>query len=135
MAFFFFFYNVNFTVPWVWGFLHLLISMFLFRDLKFLSYRSFICLARFTPIFYYLLYILIYIICGYCEGYSLPNFFLSPLITCIEAHYRFELILYPDALLKVFTSCRNSLVEFLETLMYTAIPSMTNVTLISSFFF
>ena len=44
-----------------------------------------------------------------------------------------ELILYPAILLKVFISCRSSLVEFLGSLMYTNISSANNESLTSSF--
>ena len=44
-----------------------------------------------------------------------------------------ELILYPATLLKVFISCRSSLVEFFGSLMYTIISSANNESLTSSF--
>ena len=45
----------------------------------------------------------------------------------------FELILYPATSLKVFISCRSSLVAFLMSLMYTIISSANNKSLTSSF--
>ena len=78
-----------------------------FRDLKFLSYRSFTCLVRVTPR---------HIICGYYEGCCLPNFFLSPFIR--RAIDLFELIFYSAILLKVFISCKSSLAEFWGVCVY-----------------
>jgi hypothetical protein len=45
----------------------------------------------------------------------------------------FELILYLVTLLKVFISCKSSLVEFLGSLLYTILLSASNETLTSSF--
>ena len=45
----------------------------------------------------------------------------------------FELILYPATLLKVSISCRNSLVEFFRSLMYTITSSTNSESLTSSF--
>ena len=52
------------------------------------------------------------IVCDYCEGCHFPNFFLS----LLSFEYRkatdlFKLILYPTTLLKLFISCRSSLIE------------------------
>jgi hypothetical protein len=52
------------------------------RNLKFLSYRSFICLVRVTPKIFY-------IICNYCEGCCCPIFFVSPFIIFIKKGYWF----------------------------------------------
>ena len=51
---------------------------------------------------------------------------------CRRATGFFELILYADKLLKVFISCRSSLVEFLGSLMYTIISLANRKSLISS---
>jgi hypothetical protein len=76
-----------------------------FRDLKLLSYRSFISLVSYSKIFY--------TICGYCEGNYFTNFFLSLFILCKrKATDLFELILYPATLLKLFIRWRSFLVEF-----------------------
>jgi len=84
---------------------HLLLS-FLFKDLKFLSLRSFTCFVSYTKIFY--------ISCSYCEGCCFPRFLLCPFVICIEKTTDFlELILYPATLLK-FISCRSSLVGFFD---------------------
>ena len=75
-----------------------------------------------------------YIICDYCEGSYFSNFIFSQFIICIKEVYdSFELILYPATWLKLFISCRSSLVEFLWLLMYTIISSVNNNTLTSSF--
>ena len=79
-------------------------SVSFFKDLKFLSYKTSTCLVRVT------------------QRYFMP--FLKgvfPLISfpaLLSSVYRratdiFELILYPATLLKMFISCRSSLVEFL----------------------
>ena len=74
-----------------------------------------------------------YISCGYCEGNGFPNFFLSLFILCIKEGYLFELILYPATLLKLFISCKVSLVKFLVTLNYTIISPANSDILTSSF--
>ena len=62
------------------------------------------------------------------------NFLLSPLLICIKRSYWFfELILYQATLLKVFFSCRSSLVEFCGSVIYTIISTVNNHTLTSSF--
>ena len=74
-------------------------SFSFFKDLKFLSYRSFTCLV-----------IQRYIICDCCEGHCLPNSFFSPFIICIKAGYWFfKLVFYPATLLKMFISYQISL--------------------------
>jgi hypothetical protein len=95
-------------------------SIAFFRDL---SYRSFTCLVRVTPR---------YVICDYCESVVSLFSFSAHFIICIKEVYYFELILYPDTLLKLFIS-RCSLVDFLGSLMYTIISSTNSDTLTSSF--
>ena len=74
-------------------------SFSFFKDLKFLSYRSFTCLV-----------IQRYIICDCCEGHCLPNSFFSPFNNCIKAGYWFfKLVFYPATLLKMFISYQISL--------------------------
>ena len=98
-----------------------------FKDLKLLLYRSFTCLVRIAPKIFCIL-------CGYCKGCCFTDFFLSPFIVCIyKIHWFFELILYPVTLLKVFISCKSSLVGFLESLMYTIESSSNSRSLTSSF--
>jgi hypothetical protein len=59
-----------------------------------------------------------YIICDYCKGCYFLNFFLGSFIISIKKDYCccccccFQLILYLATLLKLFISCRSSLVEF-----------------------
>ena len=77
-----------------------------FRDLKFLSYRSFTYLVTDTPTYFILFVITV-------KGViSLISF-----SACLSFEWRkatdlYELILYPSTLLKKFISCRSSLVEF-----------------------
>jgi hypothetical protein len=52
------------------------------RDLKLLSYISFTCLFRTTPMIFY-------IICGYCEESCFTNYFLSLFIIFIKEGYWF----------------------------------------------
>jgi hypothetical protein len=62
---------------------HLLRSSLIsfFRNLTFLSYRSFTCLVRVTPIYFIL-------ICDYCERCCFPNFFLSLFMLWVdEGHW------------------------------------------------
>jgi hypothetical protein len=68
--------------------------------------------------------------CDYCEGCLLPNFFLIPFI-CIGD--LFESIIYLVILLKLFMSCRSSLVEIWETVNYTIRLSENSDILTSSF--
>jgi hypothetical protein len=96
---------------------HLLIpsSIFFLSDLKFLSYRSFTCLVRVIPR-YFILFVPI-------VKYFTSLISLSAQLSFIERRATdfFELILYTATLLKVFISCRNSLVEQLGSLMYSII--------------
>jgi hypothetical protein len=83
-------------------------SISIFRDLKFLSYRSFTCLVRVTPR-YFILFVTI--VRGVISLISLS--------ACLSFEYRkatdlFELILYPATLLELFISCRSSLLEVLD---------------------
>jgi hypothetical protein len=61
------FYYVNSANPraWVISPFSEIFFEFFFRDLK-LSYRSFTCLVRITPRYFY-------IICGYCKGSCFPK--------------------------------------------------------------
>jgi hypothetical protein len=111
------------------GSFHLLKSSLIsfFRDLKFLSYRSFTCLVRLI-LRYFILFVTI------VKGVvSLISF-----SACLSFVYRkatdlFELILYPASSLKLFIRLRRSLVEFLGSLMYTIISSANTDILTSSF--
>ena len=67
-----------------------------FKDLKFLSYRTFTCLDRVTP-----RYFILSVAIG--KGFTFEYRKATDLL---------ELIFYPVTLLKLFTSCRSSLVEF-----------------------
>jgi hypothetical protein len=92
-----------------------------FRDLKCLSYRSFICLVRVTPR-YCILFVTIVKGIIYLISFS----------ACLSFEYRkatdlFELILYPAILLKLFIRFRSSLMEF-----YTIILANSDI-LTSSF--
>ena len=82
-----------------------------FKDLMFLSYRSSTCLVRFTLRF---LMLFVAIVKGDVYLISFPSL-LSSLYR--RATDFFELILYPATLLKVFMSCRSSLVEILGSVM------------------
>ena len=81
-----------------------------FRDFKFLSYRSFTCLVRVTGRYFILFVIIVKVVI------SLISF-----SACLSFEYKkatdlFKLILYLDTLLKLFISCRISLVGFLGCL-------------------
>jgi hypothetical protein len=87
------------------------------RDLKFLSNRSYTCLVRVTPRYFILFVIIVK------DVISLIAF-----PACLSFEYRkatglFELSLYPATLLKLFISCRSSLVEFWGSFKYTNISS------------
>ena len=102
-------------------------SISFFKDLKFLSNRSFTSLVRVTPS-YFMLFV------TFVKG-DVSLIFLS---TSLSFVYRratdfLELILYPATLLKVFINCRIPLVEFLGSLMYTIISSANNESLTSYF--
>jgi hypothetical protein len=90
--------------------------MSFFRDLKLLSYRSFICLVRVTPS---------YFICvAIGKGVFFCNFLLRMFISWVEEdHWFVLLILYPATLLKLFISIGSSPVEFTGSLNYTIISS------------
>ena len=66
------------------SFFHLLISSStsLFNAFKFSSYKSFDCLMRFTPRYFYIIW-------DYCENGFFPDFFLSLFVICIEEGYWF----------------------------------------------
>ena len=93
-----------------------------FKDLEFLSYRSFTCLLRVIPTYFMLLLASVMIL-----------WFLSQPIyhSYIGGLLIFELILYPVILLKMFTSCRSSWVKFLWPLMCTTISSENSENLTS----
>ena len=81
-------------------------SISFFKDLKFFLYNSFTCMVRVTPR-YFVLFVAI------VKGdVSLISFSVHLLSAHRRAIDFFELILYPATLLKVFMSCRISLVEF-----------------------
>ena len=102
---------------------HLLRSSLIsfFRDLEFLSYKSFTCFVRVTWR-YFILFVTT--VKGVVSLISFSSFYpLSirrPLIF-------FELTLYPATLLKCFISSRSSQVEFLGLLIYTIISSANDV--------
>ena len=78
-----------------------------FRDIKFLSYRSFTCLVRVTSRY---IIVSVTVVKGVVSLISFS--------ACLSFEYRkatdlFELILYPATLLKLFISFGCSLVEFL----------------------
>ena len=108
---------------------HLLRSSLIsfFRDLKFLSYRSFTSLVRVTPR-YFILFVTI-------EKGVVSLISLSAYLSFVQrkAIDLFELILYPATSLKLFIRLRSSLVEFLGSLIYTIISSAKSDILTSSF--
>lgn len=73
-----------------------------------------------------------YIIFGCCEGCCVLNFFLKAFIICIKGVIIF-LANFASTLLKVFISCRTSLVEFRESLMYAIMSIVHSNSLTSSF--
>jgi hypothetical protein len=102
----------------------------LWRDLKFLPYRSFICLVKVTPRYFVLL---VTIEKGFV---SLISFLVGFSFEFKKAPDLFNSILYPITLLKfvcLFVFCfvlfcflirfRSSLVEFLGSHNYTILPS------------
>jgi hypothetical protein len=97
-----------------------------FRDLKFLSYRSFTCLVRVTPR-YFILFVTI------VKGTSLISFPVCLSFVQRKATDWFELILYLSNLLKLFIGFRSSLVEFLVSLKYSIISPANSDILTSSF--
>jgi hypothetical protein len=103
---------------------HLLKSYLIsfFRDLKFLSCRSLICLVSYTKIFYF--------ISDYCERCCFPNFFLRSFILCVEDLF---LNFISRHFAKLFIRYRSSLVEFLGSVMYAIILSACSDILTSSF--
>lgn len=110
---------------------HLLVysSTYFFNDLKFLSYSSFAWLVRITPRYFTLF---VAILKGVISLISFSAW-LSFIYRRASYFLLLLLFLYPAGLLKVFTSCRSSMVEFLELLMYTIISSSKSNTLTSSF--
>ena len=97
-----------------------------FRDLRFFSYRSFICSFRVTPRYYiYVKGVVSLISCSACLSFEYR-----------KATDLLELILYLATLLKLFTSYRNSLMEFLGSLKYSIISSSSSdiFTLISNLY-
>ena len=102
-------------------------SISFFKDLKFLSNRSFTSLVRVIPR-YFMVFVAI------VKGeVSLISFPATLSFVSRRATNFLELIFYPATLLKVFISCRSSLVEFLGSLMYTIISSANYESLTSSF--
>jgi hypothetical protein len=110
-------------------FFHLLrsSSIYFSRDLKFLSYRSLTCLITVTPLYVTLFMTIV-------KGVvSLISFSV-----CLSFEYRkaihwMELILYPATLLKLFVSCKSSLVKYLGSHKYTIMSSASSDILTSSF--
>ena len=100
---------------------------FFFRDMKFLSYISFGCLFTVRPR-YFLLFVTT--VKGNASLISLSTY-----LSCVQrkATDSFELILYPDTLLKLLISFWISLVEFLGSLNYTIISSANSDSLTSTF--
>jgi hypothetical protein len=93
---------------------HLLLSSLIYflRDLKFLSYRYFICLVRVTPrYFIFFKAVLMSIV-------SLISFLSGISFVCWWTTNYFELTLYPATLLKVFISCRSSFQTLLVVFFY-----------------
>ena len=101
-------------------------SISFFKNLKFLSYWSSICLVRVTP--RYLCYLWLWWWVMFLWFLSQPIFHLFKR-RLIDS---FELILYPATLVKVFMSC-SSFVEFLVSFMQTIILSANRESLTSSF--
>ena len=89
---------------------HLLRSLIsFFRDLKFLSYRSFTFLFRITPMYF--------VFFDYCEGCCFPNFILSLFKLCVgKGHWFVKLILFTAIALTLFIMFRSSLVRFFSQL-------------------
>jgi hypothetical protein len=87
-------------------------SISFFRYMKFLLYRSFTCLIRVTPR-YFILFVNIVKSVTFLISFSDHLFFEYRKATDL-----FELILYPDTLLKLFISSWSSLVEFWGILSY-----------------
>jgi hypothetical protein len=102
-------------------------SISFFRELKFLSYRSFTCLDRVTPRYFI---ILVTIVKGVVSLTSFSNYFS---FEQRQANDLFELILYPATLMKLFIRCRRSLVELLGSLKYTIMLSSNSDILTLSF--
>lgn len=102
--------------------------MSVFKDLKFLSFRSFICLVRVIPRRFILLEAIV-------KGVFMISFSVHSSFAWKRATDILELILYLTTLLKVYIKCRSSLVEVLGSLMHTIIPSTNYGTLTSSFQF
>ena len=98
-------------------------SVSFFKYLKFLSYKFYTCFGRVTPRY-----------SCYCD-YCILWFFFSPHLSSMYRKVTdfFELILYPAALLKVFMSCKSSLVDFLGSRMYTIKSSGNSESLTISF--
>ena len=71
------------------------------------------------------------VVCGTCGDVSLICFSTNVSSVYSRAMDFFELILYPATLLKVFISCRNSLVDFIGSLMQTIISSSNSESLTS----
>jgi hypothetical protein len=98
-----------------------------FRDLKFLSHRTFTCLVRVTSR-YYILFVTIVKSVISLNSVSARFFFEYRKATGL-----LELTLYLVILLKLFINCRNSLLEFLGLHKYTIISSTNSDILTSSF--
>ena len=107
---------------------HLLRSLnSFFRDLKFLSYRSFTCLVTVTARCFILFLTIVKGVVSLISISACLSFALT------KDTDLFELILYPVISLMLFIRFRSSLVEFLESFMYTIISSGNSDILTSSF--
>ena len=101
-------------------------SISFFRDLKFLSHRSFTSLVRVTPKYFMLLVTIL-------KGVSLISFSAYLSFVQRKATALIVFILYPATFLKLFIRFRSSLVEFLGSLIDTIISSAKNDILTLSF--
>ena len=108
---------------------HLLSSSLIsfFRDLKFLSYRSFTSLVTVTPR-YFILFVTIVKGVVSLISFSAYLFFMQRKATDL-----FEIILYLATSQKLFNRFRSSLVEFLGSLIYSIISSANSDIFTSSF--
>ena len=97
------------------------------RDLKFYSHRPFTWLVRVTSRYFILFVNIVKSIV------SLISFSAKLFFEYRKATDLLELILYSVTLLKLFISCRCSVVEYLELLIYTIISS-ANSDIFTSFF-
>lgn len=101
-------------------------SIFLFKDLKFLSYKPFSCFIAVTLKIFYII--------RQFQMCCFPDFFLSLFVICISDNYWYFLVnLMPSTFLKMFINCKSSLVEILGSIMCTIISSDIKDTFTSFF--